>query len=204
MSFISTPPKALQKYYSKLHWKVETDEPNIYLTFDDGPTPEITEKVLDLLKAHNAKATFFCIGKNVMANRPLFNRIVSEGHQIGNHSNAHLNGWKTKTADYVEDVMQCTEIFQSNLFRPPYGRMKKKQIKKLRKKFKIIMWSVLSMDYDETKTEQECWEITAKQLKPGAIVTFHDSVKAEKRMFFTLKKTLEMGKEKAWEFKVIS
>ena len=203
MDIISTPPQALQKFYSKLHWKVDTDEPNIYLTFDDGPTPEITEKVLDLLKAHQAKATFFCIGKNVMANRALFNRIVAEGHQIGNHSNSHLNGWKTKTADYVEDVMQCTEIFQSTLFRPPYGRMKKKQIKKLRKQFKIIMWSVLSMDYDETKSEVECWEITAKQLKPGAIVTFHDSVKAEKRMLFALEKTLAMGKEKAWNFEVI-
>ena len=91
---ISTPPKALQKFYSKLHWKVETDEPNIYLTFDDGPTHEVTDKVLDLLELYDAKATFFCIGKNVIANRELFNRIRSKGHQIGNHSNSHLNGWK--------------------------------------------------------------------------------------------------------------
>ena len=154
MSIISTPPEALQKFYSKLHWKVETDEPNIYLTFDDGPTPGITERVLDLLKAHNAKATFFCIGKNVLNNRSLFDRIIAEGHQVGNHTNSHLNGWKTKTADYVENVMQCTEIFQSTLFRPPYGRIKKKQIKKLSEKFKIVMWSVLSMDFDSNKTEE--------------------------------------------------
>ena len=201
---ISTPPQALQKFYSKLHWKVKTKEPNIYLTFDDGPAPGITEKVLDLLNRYNAKATFFCIGKNVTANRALFDRILAEGHQIGNHTNSHLNGWKTKTSDYIEDVMQSTEIFQSTLFRPPYGRMKKKQIKALRKQFKIIMWSVLSMDFDINKTEQECWEITAKQLKPGAIVTFHDSTKAEKRMLSTLSKTLEMGKEKGWSFEVIT
>lgn len=200
MSIISNPPKALQKFYSKLHWKVETDEPNIYLTFDDGPTPGITEKVLDLLKDYNAKATFFCIGKNVQANQDLFNRIVNEGHQVGNHSHSHLNGWKTKTTAYIDDVMQCTEIFQSPLFRPPYGRMKKKQIKKLREQFKIVMWSVLSMDFDANKSEDQCWEITAKQLKPGAIVTFHDSLKAEKRMLSTLEKTLQMGKEKGWEF----
>jgi len=204
MDIISTPPKALQKFYSKLHWKVETDEPNIYLTFDDGPTPGITEKVLDLLKAYNAKATFFCIGNNVVKNRKLFNRIIAEGHQVGNHTNSHLNGWKTRTADYIENVMQCTEIFQSSLFRPPYGRMKKKQIKKLSQQFKIVMWSVLSMDFDANKSEDQCWEITAKQLKPGAIVTFHDSLKAEKRMLATLQKTLEMGREKAWQFKVIN
>ncbi|MEQ8625326.1 MAG: polysaccharide deacetylase family protein [Vicingaceae bacterium] len=203
MSIISTPPEALQKFYSKLHWKVETNEPNIYLTFDDGPTPGITEKVLDLLKTYNAKATFFCIGNNVAKNRTLFDRIIAEGHQVGNHTNSHLNGWKTKTADYIENVMQCTEIFQSNLFRPPYGRIKKKQIKKLQEQFKIVMWSVLSMDFDSNKTEDQCWEITAKQLKPGAIVTFHDSLKAEKRMLATLQKTLKLGKEKAWRFKVI-
>lgn len=197
---ISTPPKALQLFYSKLHWQIETHEPNIYLTFDDGPTPGITEKILALLKAHNAKATFFCIGKNVLANRDLFDRIVNEGHQVGNHSHSHLNGWKTKTTAYIDDVMQCTEIFQSTLFRPPYGRMKKKQIKKLREQFKIVMWSVLSMDFDANKSEDQCWEITAKQLKPGAIVTFHDSLKAEKRMLSTLEKTLQMGKEKGWEF----
>jgi peptidoglycan/xylan/chitin deacetylase (PgdA/CDA1 family) len=183
---ISHPPKFLERIYSSLIWNIPTEKKAVYLTFDDGPTEIVTDKVLDLLKKYKAKATFFCLGKNVVANPQIYSRILSEGHQVGNHSQNHLNGWKTNNAEYIRDIEKAKEAIDSNLYRPPYGKIKSNQIKKLRKTYRIIMWSILSRDYDLKISAEKCLKICLTNLKPGSIIVFHDSLKAEEKMLFAL------------------
>lgn len=199
----SHPPELIKKLYPSLHWNIATKKPNVYLTFDDGPTPSVTDKVLDLLKQHQAKATFFCLGKNVVEHPELFQRILDEGHKVGNHTYNHLNGWNTTTMDFLQDVRDFDKVHQSKLFRPPYGRIKTAQIKALKKNYKIIMWSILSKDYDLRISPRRCKEITLKNLKPGSIVVFHDSEKAKRNVLPTLEVVLETVEEKGWRCKGI-
>jgi len=193
---ISHPPDLIQRLYPSLLWKVKTKKPNIYLTFDDGPTPGVTDQVLDKLKNYKAKATFFCLGNNIRKHPELFKRIVDEGHKVGNHSYNHLNGWKSTTSDFLQDVRKFEEIHQTGLFRPPYGRIRRSQINALKKEYKIVMWSILSRDYDPLITPAKCQEITLKDLKPGSIIVFHDSVKAKRNMLPTLEKVLVAATER--------
>lgn len=184
--YLIKTPWWLRALYPSLEWRVPTGEKKIYLTFDDGPNPLATPFVLDQLAQYGAKASFFCIGKNVQAEPAIFQRILSEGHTIGNHTHHHLNGWNTGDATYLEDVQNADGYIQSNLFRPPYGRIKRSQIAALKNKYRIIMWDVLSADFDTRLTPQASLAYVLYHTKPGSIVLFHDSEKAWDRMSFAL------------------
>lgn len=200
---ISHPPDLIQRLYPSLMWKIKTNKPNVYLTFDDGPTPGVTNLVLDKLKEYDAKATFFCLGNNIKKHPELFKRILQEGHQVGNHTFNHMNGWKNTTADFLHDVKCFDEVYGAKLFRPPYGRIKPSQIFALKEDYKIVMWSILSKDYDPIISPSRCQEITLKNLQPGSIVVFHDSLKAKRNMLPTLDKVLQVVYEKGWKCKKI-
>lgn len=169
-----------------LVWSIETDQDEIYLTFDDGPTPGVTNWVLDILKIHNAKATFFCIGKNVAAHPELYQRILDEGHAVGNHSYDHLNGWETKDEEYLGNIEQCAKLVNSELFRPPYGKISRSQSKKLRDRYKLIMWDVLAGDFDLSISPEQCFKNVINNISKGSIIVLHDSVKAEKNLRYVL------------------
>jgi len=196
-------PKIVEAYYPNLVWRIPTDKKEIYLTFDDGPTPYVTKWVLDILNEYNAKATFFCLGKNVRDHPVIFKRILREGHRIGNHTYNHNNGWNSRNYKYVKSVMKCDKYVASNLFRPPYGRIKKTQIRRLKDRFKIIMWDVLSQDYDHHISPDKCLDIVLNQTKNGSIVVFHDSRKASKNLKYTLPIILKTFANKGYVFRSI-
>lgn len=194
-----------KKIYPKRIWNISSAEKTLYLTFDDGPIPEVTPWVLKTLAKFNAKATFFCIGNNVKKNPEILQEVISEGHQIGNHTYHHLNGYKTSTEAYLKDVLAFEKLnISTKLFRPPYGKCKSSQAKKLIEKgYKIVMWDVISEDYDANITEQQCLETVISQAKNGSIIIFHDSLKAEKNLRYTLPKVLEYFYHKGFQFKSI-
>jgi peptidoglycan/xylan/chitin deacetylase (PgdA/CDA1 family) len=200
------------RIFSKYTWRFSISKKEIYLTFDDGPTPEITTFVLNELKKHNAKATFFCIGKNISTHTEIFKQIIKEDHSVGNHTQNHLNGWKTKTQDYIKNTSEVQRTLQLsnfktlklNLFRPPYGKIKQKQAKHLLSKgYKIIMWSVLSGDFDTNLSKEKCLQNVLKNTSNGSIVVFHDSVKAAEKVKYVLPKVLEYFSKRGFEFKAI-
>lgn len=176
----------------------------MYLTFDDGPMPGVTDWVLDQLKAYEAKATFFCIGDNVQKYPELFRRIQSEGHAVGNHTQHHLKGWQTDRKHYLEDIAKADKLIQSPLFRPPYGKIKPRQWRALHKQgFEIIMWNVLSKDYRVGLTSEDCWQKVKSQVGHRSIVVFHDSKKAAPRMQPALLQTLEYFSERGFLFRAL-
>lgn len=172
-------------------WRVPTTEKILYLTFDDGPIPVVTPWVLETLRTYAAKATFFCVGNNVQKYPEVFQQVISEGHAVGNHTFNHLNGWKTETNTYLENVAQCSQIFNSPLFRPPYGRLKRQQLKALKKDFSIVMWDVLSGDFSQKLSAEKCLQHVLKNARPGSIVVLHDSLKAERNLRWVLPRVLE-------------
>ena len=202
--FLAKSPSIFKKYYPRLIWDIPNDENKIFLTFDDGPIPEVTEWVLDVLKQYNIKATFFCIGENVTKNPMIFKRIIDEGHQVANHSNSHVNGWYAENEYYLEDIQKCEKAFHSTLFRPPYGRIKKSQIKELVGDYKVIMWDVLSGDYDPKVTPEKCYSNVINNTKSGSVIVFHDSVKASENLKFALPKAIEYLLEQQFVFDIIS
>jgi peptidoglycan/xylan/chitin deacetylase (PgdA/CDA1 family) len=186
----------------------------VYLTFDDGPIPEITPWVLDMLKKNHAKATFFCIGENVKKYPSIFKRIIVEGHTIGNHTYSHLNGWNTKTDDYIKNCERFDEILDKcykdispdimmgsvKLFRPPYGKLTSKQSKYLYKRgYTICMWDLLSGDFSQKISPEKCLHNVIKHISPGNIIVFHDSLKAEKNLRFVLPNVLDLIAKKKWK-----
>jgi peptidoglycan/xylan/chitin deacetylase (PgdA/CDA1 family) len=206
--------RIIKKIFSNFIWDIPNNEKKIYLTFDDGPTPEITFWVLNQLEQYNAKATFFCIGKNIAAHPEIFNQILEKGHSIGNHTNNHLNGWKTATDEYLANFELCeaaisnqrSEIknLKSKIFRPPYGKIKEAQAKKLRQQgYKIIMWDVLSADFDQNITKEACLDNVVSNTKSGSIIIFHDSVKAFKNLEYVLPKVLKHLAEHQFSFEAI-
>jgi peptidoglycan/xylan/chitin deacetylase (PgdA/CDA1 family) len=202
--FIKTP-WWLKKIYSSYLWSVDTKEKILYLTFDDGPHPVATPFVLDELKKYNAKATFFCIGKNVLAEHEIYKRILDEGHAVGNHTHNHFNGWKTKDDVYLADVSEAGKFIDSILFRPPYGRItffQAKNIKSALKKpiVKIIMWDVISGDFDDSLTGQQCLQNVILNAGRGSIIVFHDSQKAFPRLEFFLPAVLNFFEKKGYRF----
>ncbi|NNK87454.1 MAG: polysaccharide deacetylase family protein [Flavobacteriaceae bacterium] len=197
-------PEWLKKATQGLVWNFETDQKEVYLTFDDGPTPVITNWTLDLLGQYDAKATFFCVGNQVISNPAIFDRIINEGHAIGNHSNDHLKGWKVSTKLYLENIDRAAISIPSKLFRPPYGQITPAQVKALQKEgYDIIMWSLLSKDWDNSLDGEVCTKNVISRVKPGDIVVFHDSVKAKKNLMFALPKVLDELKGRGYRFKRI-
>jgi len=172
------PPYLVRRFYNEFTWSLQGAGRNVYLTFDDGPIPEVTEFVLDTLKEFGCKATFFCVGDNVRKHPELYSRILSEGHRTGNHTYSHKNGWLTKTVNYLEDVREAEKYIQSDLFRPPYGKIKRNQASALMPQYKIIMWDVLSYDFDSEVSAVQCLRNVTENTRPGSVIVFHDSVKA--------------------------
>lgn len=166
-------------------------EKKVYLTFDDGPIPEITPFILDILKKYQAKATFFCVGENIKKNPHLFQRILDEGHQVGNHTHNHLKGWETNDEQYLANVAKCQELTQTDLFRPPYARATKSQLRQLYKEYRVIMWDIMSGDFDPNLSPQKCLENVLPNIKNGSVIIFHDNIKAIPRVEYVLPKTIE-------------
>jgi len=233
-------PKFVQRMFPERVWTFQNSDLHaaktrntIYLTFDDGPIPEVTLWVLEELKKHHARATFFCIGENIEKHPDLFRRIIAQGHSVGNHTFNHRNGWKTSTEEYIDNVLKVEEEIMkwskveslmsedkinsnfpipnqpstinyqpsthSNLFRPPYGKLTSRQSQILRQKgYKIIMWDVLSGDFDASISEDNCFRNVSENIKPGSIVVFHDSLKAEEKLRYVLPMVLEVISEKGW------
>jgi peptidoglycan-N-acetylglucosamine deacetylase len=175
-----------QRLFPGLTWNIPNNEKKVYITFDDGPTPNLTGWILNSLKEYNAKATFFCLGKNVEKHPEIFGKILAGNHSVGNHTFCHLNGWKTRTSDYISDVEKANSILGSTLFRPPYGRINHLQLKKLSKNYRIIMWDVLSKDYSHRISAEVCLKNVIDNTREGSIIVFHDSEKAKNNLVYTL------------------
>jgi peptidoglycan/xylan/chitin deacetylase (PgdA/CDA1 family) len=194
-------PALLTAVYPNCLWKVNTQEKKLYLTFDDGPIPEVTPFVLDELKKWDAKATFFCIGKNIEANPGIFKRIIDEGHSIGNHTYNHLNGWNTSDKEYYANIEQCSQVLSNllptadcglpTLFRPPYGKLKPSQYSTLKSQYRIVMWDVLSYDFDLTLSTEKVLDNVLKNAEAGSIIVMHDSLKAQPKVEYALPQILE-------------
>lgn len=198
--YLVKSPFFLKKYYANFIWKIPTTEKIIYLTFDDGPTLEITEWTLATLKKFNAKATFFCIGTNAVKHPIIFNKIIEEGHAVGNHTHHHLNGWHTDNEAYLRNIKKCEEVVKSNLFRPPYGRIKKSQYELIKNDYQVIMWDVLSGDFDPKTSPEKCLSNVIYNTTEGAIIVFHDSQKAVDNLKYTLPKVLAHFTEEGYRF----
>lgn len=208
MKYFVKTPWWLKKVYSSYMWNIKTKEKIIYLTFDDGPHPVATPFVLDELKKYDAKATFFCIGKNVIAHPDIYMRIITEGHAAGNHTQNHLNGWKTKDDVYLADVAEAGKFIDSSLFRPPYGKITSFQAKHISNALKkddpaIVMWDVLSGDFDNEITKEKCMENVIMNAGKGSIIIFHDSQKAYERLSYCLPLALKYFTEKGYKFERI-
>ncbi|MDQ3550093.1 MAG: polysaccharide deacetylase family protein [Bacteroidota bacterium] len=204
--FIKTP-WWLKKIFPNYIWNFSQKEAAVYLTFDDGPHPEITTWVMDELKKYNAHATFFCIGKNVERHRSIYERIVEEGHGVGNHTYNHLNAWKASPQQYERDIKEAAAFITSSLFRPPYGRIRSSNVEGIRKTLgdeaQIIMWDVLSADFDNSFTPEQCLQHVLKNSVPGSVIVFHDSEKAYKNLRYALPLVLENFEKRGYTFKKI-
>ena len=201
--FVKTPHWVM-KWFSKCVWEIPSHEKVIYLTFDDGPHPEATSFVLDTLKEYGAKATFFCIGKNVIDQPVLYERIITEEHAVGNHTFNHLNGWKTTDSVYMEDIAKAKKYIDSSLFRPPYGKIRLSQSKKLRELgYKIILWTWMSYDFDKSLSAREIIS-KSRKIKGGDILVFHDNVKANERTKEVLPSLINSIIKQGYRFKTLA
>ena len=203
--FVKTPGW-IKRIYDSYTWSISVKDKILYLTFDDGPHPEATPFVLKELKKYNVFATFFCIGKNVVAYPEIYKQIIQEGHSVGNHTYNHLNGWKTNNDDYLNDIALAANEINSYLFRPPYGRITSFQAKQLKtvmkgKEPKVIMWDVLSGDFDTSCSPQQCLANVLFASVPGSIIVFHDSEKAFSRLEYALPRVLQYFSKKGYLFK---
>lgn len=201
--FKHTIPSIFPLIAPNVTWKVKTNDKVLYLTFDDGPHPSITPMVLGILEEYNAKATFFCVGDNVTKYPEIFNEIISKGHAVGNHTFNHIKGWQSTNQSYIDNIKKAAEVIPSNLFRPPFGRIKPSQIKLLKKDYRIIMWSILTRDYDKSLNPYTALKHLNKLTKPGDVVVFHDSEKAKENMLVMLKGMLQHFNQQQYRFKAL-
>ncbi len=201
--YVIKTPQFIQSSFPGYVWRIPSAEPTLYLTFDDGPIPGVTPWVLDILQQYQAKATFFCVGDNVRKHPAIYHRIVAEGHAVGNHTYNHLNGWKTDARVYIHNVRHCLRLVPSKLFRPPYGRIMPRQRAFLQRHFRIVMWDVLSGDFDPKITARQCLENVLKNAESGSIVVLHDSLKAEPHLRVVLPEVLEYYAKAGYVFRAI-
>lgn len=198
--YLIKTPGFVKEFFPQLIWDSPQPNPTIYLTFDDGPHPDITPEVLDLLDRYHAKGTFFCVGENIDKYPETFKILQDRRHGIGSHTYNHLNGWATDNDDYFKNVNRAASLTGTTLFRPPYGRIKPSQVSHLQHKYQIVMWTVLSGDFDKTLTGTQCFENVRKNTGSGSIVVFHDSVKAADRVLHALPKVLDYFTEQNYAF----
>lgn len=205
--FLHKTPKLIQRSFPSLTWRGSNGENSVFLTFDDGPIPGLTQYVLEELKNFKARATFFCVGENVRKHPDIFQTIVGDGHSFGNHTMNHLNGWKTRLEEYVKNVGECQRQFASlgysriqHLFRPPYGMITRKQIRALSGEYRIIMWDVLSGDFSRDMNPEKCLKKTISATESGSIVVFHDNLKSERTLRYVLPRYLQHFSEKGFNF----
>lgn len=199
MYLVKTPVLVSKLLSKSLIWNIPTNEKKLYITFDDGPIPSLTTEILSILDDYRAKATFFCVGENVEKYPELYRMIQNKGHVTGNHSHQHVNGWNSKVSDYTNNVARANEFIKSGLFRPPYGQITYQQIKVLKSNYKIIMWSVLSGDFDLNLSEEQCL-FNVLQSKSGDIIVFHDNTKSRKKVLFALPRFLDHFAQKGYTF----
>ena len=193
-------PRFLRPLFGKVTWQVKTSSKLIYLTFDDGPVPEVTPQVLDILDEYGWKATFFCVGENVQKHPEVYQEVLKRGHRVGNHSFNHIRGYKHTVQDYVANVKKAAAYIDSRLFRPPHGRITFSQIKALQADYDIVMWDVITYDYDRTKKPEQIMHTLRTYLRAGSIVVFHDSIKAKDNVLTALPQALAFWKEKGYSF----
>lgn len=193
----------MKHLYKDAVWDCSGNGRTLYLTFDDGPTPAVTDEVLSILKTYQAKATFFCLGRNAERHPDILARVINDGHTVGNHTYSHLRGWKHEVKTYLSDVELASLFIKSSLFRPPYGQIRRGQLHQLKSKYKIVLWDVMSHDYENRISKERSLKSVTKYAKEGSIVVFHDSVKAWEKLKFILPATLKFFKEKGYSFKSI-
>lgn len=196
-------PGFIQYLFRDLTWRIPSRSNILYLTFDDGPAPGVTPFVLELLEKYQAKGTFFCVGENVARYPELYKQVLAKGHSTGNHTQHHLNGWLTSNREYFASVAACSARVNSRLFRPPYGKIRLSQARKLSGSYRIIMWDVLSRDYLPSLTGEQCAQHVIRSARPGSIVVFHDSLKAEARLRSALPLVLGHFSRQGYVFKSI-
>jgi peptidoglycan-N-acetylglucosamine deacetylase len=202
MYFVKTP-SVIKPFGRDFLWNFPRNKREVYFTFDDGPTSGVTEKVLQILYDYNAKATFFCLGNKAEQLPEMVAQIISEGHTVGNHSHTHMDGWKNCTFSYTKDVLKADNIISSNYFRPPYGHITLAQASLLKRKYKLVMWDVLSGDFDQSISPEKCAKNVIDNLQNGSIIVFHDSQKAAENMLYALKESLEYCKREGYILRAI-
>lgn len=196
-------PIWLRLLYPQLLWHKNRKEKTLYLTFDDGPIPDVTPSILKILKMHEIKATFFCVGDNIRKYPDIFEQIVQDGHSIGNHTYHHLKGWRTTKDEYLLDIEKCQKLTGSKLFRPPYGRGTKAQYKTLKESYEIVMWDIMSGDFDSSLSPQKCLSNILKYSSNGSIIVFHDNIKAKERVLYALPRAIDHWLEKGFKFEAL-
>lgn len=189
--YLVKTPKFIQNLFPNFTWSIPTANQEIFLTFDDGPIPEVTPWVLEQLAQYNAKATFFCVGDNVQKNPEVFQQVLDAGHTVGNHTYNHLNGWASDNLPYFHNIRKCANLVNSDLFRPPYGRLKPGQAQFLQRHYRIVMWDVLSGDFDPNISKEQCLNNITDKAKAGSIIVLHDSIKAKEKLYYVLPKVLK-------------
>ncbi len=202
--YLVKTPDFIQNLFPGFTWRIPNPGKNIFLTFDDGPIPEVTPWVLDLLDEYDAKGTFFCVGDNIKKNPEIFREVKDRGHSVGNHTFNHLNGWATDNVTYLRNIRKADRSVKSELFRPPYGRIKPSQAKFLSRHYRIVMWDVLSGDFDPEISKEQCLQNVIKNTTEGSVIVFHDSLKAEEKLRYVLPKVLEHFKALGYSFPKLS
>lgn len=201
--YLVKTPQFIQNLFPNYTWKVPTEEKEVYLTFDDGPIPEVTPWVLEQLANYNAKATFFCVGENVQKHPSVFEAVKAAGHTVGNHTYNHLDGWTTDNIPYFHNTRHSARIIGSELFRPPYGKLKPKQAQFLQRHYRIVMWDILSGDFDPNISNEQCLQNVIRNVAPGSIVVFHDSLKAKEKLEYVLPRVLQHLSEQGYRFEAL-
>lgn len=202
--YLVKTPQFIQNLFPNYTWRIPTQEKEVFFTFDDGPIPEVTPWVLEQLVAYNAKATFFCVGDNVEKYPEVFAQVKAQGHTVGNHTFNHLDGWATDNIPYFHNTRHGASVTDSGLFRPPYGKLKPKQAQFLQRHYRIVMWDVLSGDFDPNISNEQCLQNVLRNVAPGSIVVFHDSLKAKDKLEYVLPKALSYFAEEGYRFECLN